>query len=88
MSLSEPSQGKKHKHMSLFLNDKLCVIEKFKKRSICVEHLCAIWDYQIDYLGLKKEKHDIRKFFLKSNVEKKASALKIMSIKIATGSIP
>lgn len=29
ISLSKPSQGKKHKHMSLSLNDKLCVIEKF-----------------------------------------------------------
>lgn len=35
MSLSKASQGKKRKHMSLSLNNKLCTIEKPKKEGLC-----------------------------------------------------
>lgn len=43
MSLGKPSQGEKREHLSLSLNDKLCVIEKLEKRasvsSVCVQHM-------------------------------------------------
>jgi len=80
MSLSKSSQGKKRKHMSLSLNDKLCVIEKLEKGA-SVSSICAQYGIAKQTVSdLRKKKDDIRKFVLKFNVEKETSAVKRMRL--------
>ncbi|XP_060846462.1 tigger transposable element-derived protein 7-like [Rhopalosiphum padi] len=80
MSLSKPSQGKKRKHMSLSLNDKLCVIEKLVKGA-SVSSICAQYGIAKQTVSdIRKKKDDIRKFVLKLNVEKESSVVKRMRL--------
>jgi len=80
MSLSKPSQGKKRKHMSLSLNDKLCVIEKLDNGA-SVSSICARYGIaKQTVLDIRKKKDDIRKFVLKFNVEKETSVVKRMRL--------
>jgi len=80
MSLSKPSQSKKRKHMSLSLNDKLCVIEKLEKGA-SVSSICAQYGIAKQTVSdIRKKKDDIRNFVLKFNVEKETSVVKRMRL--------
>lgn len=80
MSLSKPSQGKKRKHISLSLNDKLCVIDKLEKGA-SVLSICAQYGIAKQTVSdIKKKKDDIRNFVLKFNIEKETSVVKRMRL--------
>lgn len=78
MSVNKPVIGKKRKHTSLSIKDKLCIIDKLEKGT-SVSSICA--EYQIakqTVSDIRKKKDSLQKFFLNFNVEKEASLVKRM----------